>query len=170
MKANSGMVAQRYEETDTDALLQEWVAGGLLDWAEELLREELLKRGVEPDQLQQLSEFREIERNTRREWQSAQEFSILGLFQALLVGGLLSALMNVMIGEWAAFLAMGSAGFFYCFLLIRHIAYLNRVLPEGAMAFARFLRLGIVLMIVFGGSLMCIMKGYARFNGEVPGL
>lgn len=155
MRPNTEALRERFESLETDALLGIWAEGGREDWAEELLKAELVSRDVEAAQLSALVARREEVAKESAAQAEMSGFAVMGRFGALVGTGALGGIAGGLFGEAGVVSALAIGGTVYFALLCRYIAFLNTQ-PEELRIFVRWLRALIEAFLVLCGVGYCL--------------
>ena len=132
---NQGMLRERYSELESDVLRQMWAAEERMPWAEEILRAELIGRGVPADELDAVAVRRsEIARDAPPSMRDTLfGFGVMGragaAFLAVVAGNLLGSLL----GKRAAIVGVLVVAVAYAVILVIRVRRQSRH-PSGALA------------------------------------
>lgn len=123
--SNAAYLKERYEGMDTASLLELWARGGLVDWAELVLREELQRRNVSEDELENLAAARAKHQEEIAARRGRSELRSIGLFTAAFLGGILATLLGALWGQRVGLIAFGVVFGGYGVLLARAMRHLR---------------------------------------------
>lgn len=115
---------ERFRELDTEALINLWSRDGRESWAEELLKWELLSRGISKEDLEAYAFRRREVAQLEKSLQDKEDMGSTMAPGILFVGTVLSIAANIGIGETAAIIAAITSGIAYEFVMIRYLIHL----------------------------------------------
>lgn len=151
-------VRAHYDSLETDVLLDHWRRGGQLDWAEQLLRSELVARGITEAELDGMADERQAHAVERQQHQEMFDFGIWGPFVAVLLCLMLGTFMRAVFGFRAAAETVAWIAFVYAMLSVKHAIYLHRNLPEGLprvyLLSRKVIELLVVAVVIFFAALL----------------
>lgn len=123
--SNAAYLKERYDGMDTPSLLELWARGGLEDWAEAVLREELQRRDVPEDELETLAAAREQHQEQISAKRGRSELRSIGLFVAAFLGGTLATVLGALWSQRLGLVAFGVVFGGYGVLLVRAARHLR---------------------------------------------
>jgi hypothetical protein len=123
--SNAAYLKERYEGMDTASLLDLWARGGLVDWAEHVLREELQRRNVSADELENLAAARAQHQEDIAARRGRSELRSIGLFTAAFLGGILATILGSLWDQRAGMVAFGVVFGGYGVLLAQSMRHLR---------------------------------------------
>ena len=115
---------ERFRELDTEALINLWSRDGRESWAKELLKWELLSRGISKEDLEAYAFRRREVAQLEKSLQDKEEMGSTMAPGILFVGTVLSIAANIGIGEAAAILVAIASGIAFEFVMIRYLIHL----------------------------------------------
>lgn len=131
MIPNIQALRERYRSLDTDALKALWCRDERMPWAEQVLRRELLERGVTGEEIDELVFLRPaIERATAVRI-GHEEFSVFGPIGALMIGIALAAIANAVSGWRAAVIVAMGVAIVFAYFMQRFVRYKFAHAPGG---------------------------------------
>lgn len=123
--SNAAYLKERYEDMDTPSLLELWARGGLEDWAEAVLREELQRRDVPEDELETLAAARTQHQEQISAKRGRSELRSIGMFVAAFLGGTLATVLGALWSQRVGLVAFGVVFGSYGVLLVRSARHLR---------------------------------------------
>lgn len=132
--SNAAHLKERYEGMDTPSLLELWARGGLVDWAEAVLREELQRRDVPEDELETLAAAREQHQAEITARRGRSELRSIGFWTAALLGGMLSTLLGAVWSQRAGIVVFGLVLGIYGVVLVRAARHLRADISQPGSA------------------------------------
>jgi hypothetical protein len=145
---------RRFADMSTEALVELWKEDGRTDWAEQVLREELLSRGVDDGDLDAglVQRERLAADPLPKMRDSIWKYAIVGRLFAY-GGAIVAAIAGISIGPVICVLAAASVLGFYCYILVQRYELQRKqsgnaavwVLLCGGEAFAV-----LMVLLVFG--------------------
>ena len=147
---------KHYSETATSALLAKWTKDEQLEWAEVVLREELLRRGVSESRLSELRTARATtEINPSRAkgpylpFPKLVEYALTGCW--LLIQGSLGVLAAASIGDmifYGSQYSLHSAAYYSNYQQVTVIFVLVALIPRFALSYLPFLAIPYLALVV----------------------
>lgn len=158
--SDAAYLKERYEGMDTPSLLELWARGGLVDWAEHVLREELQRREVSENELENLAKARAQHQEDIAARRGRSELRSIGLFIAAFLGGILATMLGSLWGPRVGMITFGVVFGGYGVLLARAMRHLRAdVNQPGSSVNSMFHGLRQIVFVFFITAL-CLYGGF----------
>lgn len=129
---------QKYSDLTTETLRELWANGSRADWAEMVLRDELIARGIAPSELEQIAKRREEIASSAPPSvrDTIWKFGFVGRMVAIASTFIAFILFNSLFGKRVAAYAMVFVFAIYVVILVRRVFFQSQFRIPGGATFA----------------------------------